>query len=378
MPNNILFIVHGIGRHKDGWTKEPGGPADALEKALGNYACFDKNKKLADYLDVVEVNYDDILDFVLARWAEMAKTLPSAPGFGWVDEVKRLLIKAGDDSNEFSHIGGDLLLYCGFELIARSVRLRVLSIIVSELHKRSQAALRSPEGPGVWAVLGHSMGTTVVFDALYELFVGNWMPAPGDISKDPALSDDQKQNLEAAIERLKGTSITDFLQMDSIFMVSNTSRLLTGEDFDKVLPVIGPVSTGHCDFFWNVDHNLDPVSKVKPFAIPAAWKKTTPITVDHVHQANVHELGHYLGNPLVHRLIFSRLVPGVFGLQAFDEAETIAKRDWIGFAADIKDELKAEIQAGLQKALGLPAKTVADLQKRMEEFRALWKRLGGK
>jgi hypothetical protein len=377
MTKNVLFMVHGIGRHKDGWTREPGGPADVLEKALGNYPCFDRNKKLADYFDVVEANYDDIFDFVLRRWADMAQSLPSAPGFGWVDEVKRLLTKAGDDSNEFSHIGGDLLLYCGFELIARSVRLRVLSTIVSELHRRSEAALKSPEGPGVWSVLGHSMGTTVVFDSLYELFVGNWMPAPGDIRKDPALSDEQKNNLEAAIERLQGESITDFLQLDSIFMVSNTSRLLTREDFDKVLPVIGPLSTGHCDVFCNVDNTLDPVSKVKAFTIPAAWKKTTPLTVNHVHQANVHELGHYLGNPLVHRMIFSRLVPDVFGLKEFDDAEAIAKRDWTGFAANIKDEVKGKIEAGLQKALGLPANSISDLQKRMEEFRSLWKRLGG-
>ena len=97
MSKAVLFLVHGIGRHKKGWSGAPDGPVAALEAAMQNYGCFAAGDKLSTYLDVVEIRYDDIFDSVLAQWSNLAASLPAAAGFDWLDGVKKVLVDCGSD-----------------------------------------------------------------------------------------------------------------------------------------------------------------------------------------------------------------------------------------------------------------------------------------
>jgi len=47
----------------------------------------------------------------------------------WIGEVQSLLDSLGGDRKEYADYGGDVLLYAGFDLVARAVRLRVASVL---------------------------------------------------------------------------------------------------------------------------------------------------------------------------------------------------------------------------------------------------------
>ncbi len=96
---------------------------------------------------------------------------------------------------------------------------------------------------------------------------------------------------------------------DSVFMVSNTSRLLHRTSESPYQSLVQPGKIVR--YFINVDHDLYPISKVKQFKIPAAWNRSRAfnIKVDHIHQTNVHGYEHYLKRPAVHRLLFRTMIP---------------------------------------------------------------------
>jgi hypothetical protein len=135
MAKNVLFFVHGIGVHKIGWINEPDGPVAALNAAMDLYpACF-AGKELSDYLDLVEIRYDDIFDTVLKTWQNLGNSLPANGGFDWTGEVQSLLQSVNGNRETFVRYGGDVLLYCGFDLVARAVRLRVSAIIATKIYQ---------------------------------------------------------------------------------------------------------------------------------------------------------------------------------------------------------------------------------------------------
>ena len=213
---NVLFLLHGVGRHAKGWSRDP---LAALQAAMKLYPeCFEAGKSLDQYLTLVEIKYDDIFDTVLDRWAELAATLPSPTGgFNWTSKVTQLLKKAGDERNIFARYGGDVLLYCGFALVARAARLRINSLIASTILEENEAALRDRRSPPKFALAAHSLGTTVAQDALYQLATGRWVSDDEQLAADP--------NFSAA---LASTAPPGDLAVNlhGLFLVSDTSPVL--------------------------------------------------------------------------------------------------------------------------------------------------------
>jgi hypothetical protein len=372
MPKNVVFFIHGIGQHQTNWSNAPDGPISALNIAMQRYPkCFPLGKKLADYLDVVEIRYDDIFDTVLDRWNELGKTIPENSGFGWSNAVKDLMTASGGDKEIFLRYGGDVLLYSGFELVARTVRLRVNSIIATKIYQAHLAAADGTGNTPKFSAIAHSLGTTVIQDALYQLATANWL---ADIDKSaseqpkmqlPYLTDSDRATYENVIIGAKENPDKPIpVGLNSLFLVSNTAPLLRRSGDYTTLPT--PSGAYDCDYVYNINHEFDPVSRIcggstmsNPRGNLTSWRS---VTTHQIHEKNIHSFGHYLSNPAVHSRIFSKLIEPVFTDNHFNEAIALSKtQEWNGFGGSLA-HLE---QAAKQKLLG-QLKSIASQQGKPE------------
>lgn len=256
---NLVFFIHGIGRHPKGWIDADDGPIKALEAALALYPdCFSAVKELRDLVDVVEVRYDDIFDDQIQRWTDQVKDLPPVgPGALWAEKLQEIWTRAQNDHKTFTDYGGDVILYRGFDLIARSIRLRVNKIIVGEIYKRHKESLESGETAPEVGIVTHSMGAAVVYDSLYSLFTGSWFAQGDELLVSENVTAEQKKHFQELLDEINapGSKATVPVRLDMLMMLSNTCSLLTRWDVSKVNEVLKP-GAGTRTFF-NVNHALD-------------------------------------------------------------------------------------------------------------------------
>jgi len=349
---------------------------------MQNYACFAAGDKLSKYLDVVEIRYDDIFDDVLKQWSDLAASLPAASGFDWLDSVNKVLVDCGNDSNTFARFGGDVLIYKGFDLIARAVRLRVNSVITAKMHRVFAEASAARRPAPRFAVLAHSMGTAVAQDALFQLATNAWREDQTRLSElktntklkpiakfaDPSvLSSDQRADLNAVIQdRGRGLPVG----LNSLFLVSDTSPLLHRADGLFSHHQVAP-GKFDCPAVFTIAHELDPVCKIGSagFQVPARPNALT-ITVKHLHDRNIHGFGHYLSHPHVHAQLFSTLIPE-FQPEFSDSALQIGESaEWTGFGGALAGQVDAVRQAVRDKLTAIPtgAPGVGSLRNAIETF----------
>lgn len=384
MSKNIVFFVHGIGQHAAGWSKAADGPIAALNKAMQLYpACFPAGKTLEDYLDLVEIRYDDIFDKVLDTWKDLGNSIPSNAGFKWVNAISDLMKSVQGDKDLFLRYGGDVLLYCGFELVARAVRLRANSVIATKIYQTTVAA-NAPGQVAKMSVIAHSLGTTVAQDALYQLANAKW-------GKDLATASSQLPKLDATPHLNENdqtdyqAAITDAIQnpdkpipvgLNSLFLIANTTPLLrqTGEYALQK----GAGGVYDCPFICNVNHRWDPVSKIcGGLSITNPRNGWNNIPIQHVHDKNIHGFAHYLSNPAVHGPIFRRLIDPGFTGTCYGTAQALAKEEkWQGFGGSLAD-LDKQARQALEDQLNKIAtgnSTVKALRAAIEEMA---KQMGG-
>lgn len=354
---NVLFLVHGIGEHRGGWSQLP---KTALREAAKLYDCFpDIPDPLEDQIQFVEIRYDDIFDLVLGRFQELTEQFKRVDPKLMPDLLTKINEVLSKPESVAAAYAGDVLLY-QFKLVSTTVLLRVMQTIVTAVARIG----RVHEGqPVKYGILGHSMGTTVVHDAL-QLLATQPM-----ISNEAMLAE-----LRQAIPELADVYVQNFgtnpfsdvnFQFDAVYQVSNTSRLLHITDRGPYESLVRPFNLHNaravCRSFYNIDHQWDPVSKVKPFRLADAWDGHSDgalqIEVNHVYRQNIHALDHYLQNPKVHASIFLQLAPA-FKVKHLREAQarvdTGAFKRWgPGFGADgDKQALQNKLETRVQDALG--------------------------
>lgn len=356
MARNVLFFVHGIGRHPAGWSGAPDGPIAALENAMQLYpACFPAGSKLTDYLEPVEVRYDDVFDLILDQWQSLADQLGAAAGqVNWVGEVQRLLAKVGNNQNQFVDFGGDIVLYCGFRLVARIVRLRVNAIIAAEIlraHLEAQSAggLQVPR----FGVIAHSLGTAVAQDALHHLATEPWVADEDAIraalpGHEALIDNPQHSDAQRAYRDFAARGTRDFpkrpipVGLTLLCQLSNTTRLVSraGGEY-AMLRNPGGLRPFDCETFFNVNNRFDPVSRVCDYRMPQR-PSAFDVVLEHIHQPNVHGFAHYLSHPAVHGPIFRSLVPD-FSFACAQQARTLAgSAAWRGLGGALGAEAKAK------------------------------------
>lgn len=349
---NLLFFVHGIGRHSQDWLDAPNGPVAVLDHAMTLYPdCFPAGSKFRDFVDVVSIRYDDIFDDQIKRWSDQVKDLPLAgPGDGWVEGLQKFWERANGDRKLFAECGGDCILYRGFDLLARSVRLRFNKILMGEIFRRHQESLASGETAPDVGIVAHSMGTAVAYDALYSLFTGSWFAQNDELLADETLTPEQRAHFQQLHEEIvAGGGVHNIpVRLDMLMMLANTSGLLTRWSASDVNALLKPGAATR--MFYNLRHELDPVGKLKRFVIPAEWDPDAAVDIElkHLHQENVHALTHYLSHPAVHGRIFARMIGKERGFSgACQTAATRTKPrepQWTGLGGELKDKAAAKIQ----------------------------------
>lgn len=344
MAKNLLFMVHGIGQHKAGWIDEPDGPATALTQALALYPeCVPAGTKISDLVDVVEIRYDDVFDLILDTWKDLGKAIPANAGFEWVDAVRNLMTSVDENTELFLRFGGDVLLYEGFELVARTVRLRVNAVLATKIFQAwSAAGGRAGNVPRI-AVVAHSLGTAVAQDALFELANVTWgdelkalKAERPDLAPNPHLSDADRAAFEAVHAGAEANPDRPVpADLSALYLISNTIPLLRRAPGEYAL--LQKDGAFDCARVVNVNNEFDPVSRIGGgLKNPQPRGGWTNVTVRHLHSRNVHGFGHYLSHPAVHAPMFARLIDPGFSAACAQRAADLARQpQWQGLGGDL-------------------------------------------
>ena len=295
MAKTILFLLHGMGRHEQGWAAGTIAQLNALPAKYG-YAAFESDGSFDDRVQCVPIDYDDVFARILKEWGSSTAAIrEKAAQFGVdLSTVLGWLDKADELENNFfwTHVV-DVLLYRFFAIVTAEVRVRVRDAIAQTLNAaKGDGQLVSS------AVLAHSLGTAVAHDAL-ALLGTQPIPTPNGPSN---------------------AWMTGNHAFDGVYMCANVSRVL--ETSPKVYQsVVRPPASGaasYVDTYYNFRHALDPFAAVRPFE-PIGWGKRYVATEsgDKVLQFNVHDITSYLADPRVHATLYR----GLFGPGAVKPAE---------------------------------------------------------
>ena len=325
MPRNVVFLVHGMGSHPEGWAGAEDGPVAALVNAAAAYPGFTDGDPLTNAVEFVEIAYDDLFNRIVAEWASLASDLGQVSVFGpaELNAVTDAISRLDPAENWFASHAMDVLLYRSFAAVQRIVQLRVALQIMRTIAKLGTAGHR-------YGLIAHSLGTTVAHDALHRLTQAKWFqPAHRDLLS--AVSGSSAEALESDVgryrERYNGNPFgMGTLEFSAIVMLANTSRLLHDSNVpDPARSNVRPPRAEPdpqrylCRRFVGVQHVMDPVGQVEPFRSEAEWPVAAARGLaqdvwglNHVHDLNVHGFCHYLSHPLVHREILVRLAPERF------------------------------------------------------------------
>ncbi len=324
----ILFMIHGMGKHSPGWSQRF---VDQLRELSDGFQAFKDDPALFDSVQVEEISYDGEIDRWLEKFAQDAnglrtfirkKQIPLAGSsleglLGWLGGA------ATKERDFFWESAIDVLLWrFSRALVATDVTARVLRQLFRPLKKALEDG-----GEAQCSVLAHSLGTSVLHDALARM----------------------------AAEGIDGEVGFKQQVFDNLFMVANVSRALE-TDYPVEQSLVRPKTAaafGDCQNYHNFRHVLDPFPAVKPFRAPAQWVRFHAVEdLDHVQQLNVHALDHYLLHPQVHVPI---LRDGFGALITQDEEElALAKFRPLALPDKVVDAYRKRFNAAVPPLAELP------------------------
>lgn len=288
--SHLVFLVHGMGVHKQSWSTDY---VDAIAAAYDQYPSL-KGLPLKELFRFVPISYDEIFRELVGNWSDAAELIASASTetgapvsklTDWLKGADKL-----DGNFKWTH-AADVLLYRGFSL----VRERVCAHVAAQLVKAIKQHI-TDEGISRWSVIAHSLGTSVIHDTLARLW-------------------DPKASMPGGIAFSTGNE-----QAQLIAMIANVSRVLETDPYDVYESSVKPGRNAQpdrgCNYYLTVRHVYDPFTIPSMFR-PQMWPDELTLLakparyvyseVDHIHQWNVHDFGHYLKHPRVHVPLFRRL-----------------------------------------------------------------------
>lgn len=386
MAKNVVFLVHGMGRHGAGWIAADGGPAATLSKVAEQYPAFPASNPLTNAIDFIEIRYDDIFDKILGQWAQLSQSLANLPEAtpSAIRGVSAKLAGIDKPDNWFATHALDVAFYVGFKLVRRLVQLRVASQMMKAIADRGTTEDCS------FGLIAHSLGTAIAHDAIHRMGTTAWLR-----STDQALASLNAQGVGDSVttadidaaKALYGEKVfaPGKFKFEAIFMMSNTSVLLHQEGENPFESIVrprfsggGPLSNA-CLEFVNIDHAFDPIGKVKRFRAEEAWTISASrgtakdvFNVEHIHDANVHGLDHYLIHPEVHSRILRAMVPHRFSAEEARLARARAQPggDFFRWGDKYQDEDLQEQALTALEALKLRG-GIEDLLKTLDGLRLL-------
>lgn len=323
---NVLFFVHGIGKHDQGWShNEENGPVNALVKASEYYSDrFPSNDNLnnpiTNSLKFVEIRYDDIFEKIRSNWNNLANDLlsnnfPSATPSG-VSSIADSISQLTEPEDWSATYALDAFMYGSFPLIRQIVRHSVASQLATGVVANSPDTNIVPE----FSIAAHSLGTAVIQDAIQLLGTTEWLKYRGLV--DGGIDENELNKYRS--EHGNNPFSPRHFKWEALFMIANVAMMFCNPKPDSDKTIVRPgfsTDDGHnaIRYYFNFSHLMDPIPLVAKFSAEATWQRSSLLgtaedhtTLKHFYEKNIHGLAHYLQHPCVHGRIFRRCVPNRF------------------------------------------------------------------
>ena len=301
MAKHIIFLVHGMGDFKDGWSQSASGDYSKSIQALikagymswpqVSWIDFEQN------FEFCEINYNTKFEQLRKQWKDNTNELNAAlkavgVAGGVIKKFSDLAAAPTKNSFQNTHIL-DVVLYRLVRQMTGTVRSSVITRILDRLEQQYQE-----QGRYSWSIIAHSLGTAVVHDSLHAMY-----------------ATERKKDGEK-LSRLK--SIT---YPRSVTMLANVSRVLESDYkvYDSmVAPGASTNANSICDLYLNVRHEWDPIPAVRKFDPPDQWPTpqvrakdkyrnvilrsiaAVPADAEKPDARVVHDFEHYLSSPKCH------------------------------------------------------------------------------
>jgi len=395
MPQKeVVILVHGIGQHAKGWSKEEkDGPIPAIKQASRDYPdVFPDHDPIENRIEFIEVLYDDIFEKIRTQWNTLASDLLTKQ-FPQADQAKldqirneipglvNNIAQATDGDKWYATHALDAIMYAGFPLIRQVVRYSVAAQLADIVAERLPADVRDRPS---FTIVAHSMGTAVIHDAIQLMGTTNWLSQVGKLPNGLASA-----RLAFIKDKFGSNPFSARIApiFDSVIMVANVSGILCRDpspDSDK--SVVRPKFSGgfprSINHYFNFDHVLDPIPKVSPFTTPASWSLAVAQgtaeerrDIRHVYDPNVHGFAHYLKHPSLHaRLFWRALAARDAELERFTYQHVLAADARVGqgsfsnFGGELADDA---IRARLEEQLVGAMRESHTARKTIDKYRAV-------
>ena len=316
----VVFLLHGVGRHEDGWSGPFQTRFKALVKGLEADGEFDPDPLIDELENTVfhELWYDDLYQKFVEIMLEREQEFIGALKFAGLTKLAKVFTTDSEDEDFVRDNIFDILLY----RVMPEHRLMTRKKLALEMMGK---VLEHGIDDVQYTLIAHSLGTAVAHDTLHEMATENGSPL--------------KLGLTFSFRNL--------------IMLANTSALLRN-DFDPreslIRPFIAPSDPGYTRFYWNFSHRWDPVAQIysyEGYMKGQPSKRYTYTTISHFQSASIHAITHYLNDPAVHVRMFA----GIYGKELVPDAyvkvmsEVAPKKKLAQKAIDaLIDEIRPAIQ----------------------------------
>lgn len=279
MAKFTLFLVHGIGIHRDAsWADET---IAMLSQAWQNTVSLDT--PMSDHIEVIPISYDEVFEDYLDDFADLGQAVfkDALP----LSNAERKALSSTLETEKITNRHFlwaylvDVILY-KMDIVKAQVNSLVAKQLYEHISQRSTA--------NEFGIVAHSLGTRVINDTLQAIQSG--------------------QSTESNFYQ-QGYRIKFLMQISDV-----TDLFSLPFNSDKCPPKdVFPHST--FDYLRTVTNRFDPIARMIPTSLdhwPADVKSALhmgrsvyqDILIEHVHETNVHGLTHYMLHPEITDEIF--------------------------------------------------------------------------
>ena len=323
MNKFTLFLVHGIGVHRDAsWADEAvNSLAEAWAQSIG------LESSMADHIDVVPIAYDEVFEDYLNDFSDLSNALFSDALTLSQPERESIATSLEQANVKERHA---LLSYIFDVLLYKMdiVKEQVNVVVAKQLYNKiSQLGTEDNFG-----IVAHSLGTRVINDTLQNIRSG--------------------QADEANFYR-QGYRLKFLMQ------ISDVTDLFGLPFQNDKYPPKDVYSYDTYDYLRTVTNRFDPIARIIPTRLDhwpqgrltenymgrPAYKD---ILLDHVHEINVHGLTHYMLHPEITDEIFDLCG---FGRMLIDQDRRREAFPVLG--PKVNPNLKTALEELMHDALGL-------------------------
>jgi hypothetical protein len=263
MPNQILFLIHGMGADRDPKTgpqwadDQTDGPVALLKSLPPTVALPD----LSNSITYVPIYYADIFGELVQEWklpavwsnpAQVLTTL-GVPAGGAADNLAAILSTVQPNNNFFWTHAIDVLLYA----LSGQCRKAVVARVAAQMAQAINNAWQANPMPPTCSIFAHSLGTIVAQDALDSL--PTWSSSSGN---NPLQPTNYRFNCFFNLANITNSKL---------FYLAPSGTTKPYASLDKPGPV-GDASS-YASLFQSFHHDLDPFVYVTGVFNPSqAWQ----------------------------------------------------------------------------------------------------------